>query len=99
MCEFRYAGGPCLTALVGGAVQTKRSSGADPRALALGALAACRTQLVLLRPALLGLAGRGRHRLLAVLSIRASVKWNYHFPQTRPDLAIRPMPLATQFLP
>jgi glutathione S-transferase len=36
-------------------------------------LAAYRTQLVLLRPFLLGLAGRGRHRLLAVLSIRASV--------------------------
>jgi hypothetical protein len=33
------------------------------------------------------------------LSIRASVKWNNHSPQTRPDLAIRPMPLATQFLP
>jgi CubicO group peptidase (beta-lactamase class C family) len=28
-------------------------------------------------------------------SSRASVKWNYHFPQTRQVLVIRPMPLAT----
>jgi septal ring factor EnvC (AmiA/AmiB activator) len=40
--------------------------------------------------------GIGRSR--STFSIRASVKWNHHFPQTRPDLVIRPMPLATQFL-
>jgi hypothetical protein len=37
--------------------------------------------------------GIGRSR--SIFSIRASVKWDHHFPQTRPDLVIRPMPLAT----
>jgi hypothetical protein len=32
-------------------------------------------------------------------SSRALVKWNYHFPQTRLDLVIQPMPLATHVLP
>jgi hypothetical protein len=41
------------------------------------------------------LIGIGRSRSLS--SIRASVKWNHHFPQTRQVLVIRPMPLATKF--